>query len=200
MQYLFKIIYKYEFNNLSLFIVYLRKTILSGDGHPVIYQYITIDYELKRFQRTFQKFAAFALRIECAPHEYQPVLQCLHLSTLCDRRKQANLTFLSKLINGEVDPPALLYKLNFRIPSFYSRYSFPFRIPFSRCNYLTNRHIVHMMKLANEDPLSLVPSIKLLSVRSLYLNICNFCYLCNFLLVIMYTIQCDWVRPVFNNK
>ncbi|XP_025405375.1 uncharacterized protein LOC112679698 [Sipha flava] len=111
--------------------------------------------QLERVQRKFLKFAASALRIECVPHEYQPVLQSLHLSTLCDRRKQANLMFLSKLLNGEVDSPALLYKLNFRVPSFYSRFSFPFQILFSRCNYLKNRPIVRMMKMANEDPLFL---------------------------------------------
>jgi len=111
--------------------------------------------QLEIVQRKFLKFAASALPIECAPHEYQPVLQCLHLSTLYDRREQANLKFLSKLINGEVDSPALLSKLHFRVPSFFSRYSFPFRIPFSRSSYLSNRPIVRMMKLANEDPLFL---------------------------------------------
>ncbi|KAF0745970.1 Uncharacterized protein FWK35_00017396 [Aphis craccivora] len=104
---------------------------------------------------------------------YQPVLQCLRLSTLCDRREQANLTFHSKLLNGDVDFPALLNKLNFRIPSFYSRYSFPFQIPFSRCNYLTNRPIVRMMKLAIEDPL--------------FLTLCYYEF--------MYTTQYNWARP-----
>jgi hypothetical protein len=111
--------------------------------------------QLERVQRKFLKFAAFALRIECQPYEYQPVLQCLHLSTLSDRRKQANLSFLTKLINGDVDSPVLLSKLNFRVPCFYSRCSFPFLIPFSRCNYLKNRPIVRMTKLANEDSLFL---------------------------------------------
>jgi len=154
--------------------------------------------QLERVQRTFLKFATFALRIECAPHEYQPVLECLHLSTLCDRRKQANLTFLSKLINGEVDSLALLCKLNFRVPSFYSRYSYPFQIPFSHCNYLTNRPIFVWWNWPIRAHYSLVLSIKLLT--SLYLNICNFRYLFNFLLVIMFTIQCNWARHVFNNK
>jgi hypothetical protein len=123
----------------------------------IIWDPCTLDgsSQLERVQRKFLKFAAFALRIECQPHEYQPVLQCLHLSTLSDRRKQANLSFLTKLINGDVDSPVLLNKLNFRVPCFYSRCSFPFQIPFSRCNYLKNRPIVRMTKLANEDPLFL---------------------------------------------
>jgi len=65
---------------------------------------------------------------------------------------------------------------------------------------ITNKLPYQMMELVNEAHYSLVFSIKLLSVRTLYLNICNFCYLCNFLLVIMYTIQCNWALPVFNNK
>jgi hypothetical protein len=78
----------------------------------IIWDTYTLDgsSQLERVQCKFLKFAAFALRIECQPHEYQPVLQCLHLSTLCDRRKQANLAFLTKLINGKVESTALLYK------------------------------------------------------------------------------------------
>jgi len=123
----------------------------------IIWDPCTLDgsSQLERVQRNFLKFSAFALRIECQPHEYQPVLQCLHLSTLCVRRKQANLSFLTKLINGDVDSPVLLSKLNFIVPSFYSRYSFPFQIPFNRRNYLKNRPIVRMTKIANEDPLFL---------------------------------------------
>lgn len=119
----------------------------------IIWEPCTIDgsCQLERVQRKFLKFAAFALGIECPPHDYEPVLQRLRLSTLRDRRKQGNLTFLSKLINGEVDAPILLSKVNIRVPAYCSRSSFPFHISFSRCNYLTNRPIVRMMKLANED-------------------------------------------------
>jgi hypothetical protein len=45
----------------------------------IIWDPCTLDgsSQLERVQRKFLKFAAFALRIECQPHEYQPVLQCL---------------------------------------------------------------------------------------------------------------------------
>jgi len=75
--------------------------------------------KLKRVQRKFLKFATFALGIRCAPHEYEPVLQRLRLLTLCDRKKHVNLTFLTKLINGEVNVPALLSKINLRAFSSY---------------------------------------------------------------------------------
>jgi len=104
--------------------------------------------QLERIQLKFWKFATFTLSIGCAPHEYETVLQLLRLFTLCDWRKQGNLTFLSKLINGEVDSHALLSKVSFTVPTYCCRSSYKFRIPFSRCNYLTNRS---MMKLANED-------------------------------------------------
>lgn len=80
------------------------------------------------------------------------LIQCLSLSTLFNRRKQSNLMFLSKLINDEVGVSALLSKVNSGVPAFYFRNIFPFRIPFSNCNYLTNRTIVRIMKLANKDP------------------------------------------------
>jgi len=119
----------------------------------IIWEPCTIDgsCQLERIKCTFLKFAAFALGIECPPHEYEPVLQRLRSSTLYvigENREK----FLSKLINGEVDAPVLLSKVNIRVPAYCSRSSFPFHIPFSRCNYLSNRPIVRMMKLANEDP------------------------------------------------
>jgi len=123
----------------------------------VIWDPCTLDgsYQLEKVLRKFLKFAAFILHIECTPHEYAPVLQRLGLSTLCDRRKQGNLTFLSKLIDGGVDALAQLSKVSFRLPAYLPRYSIPFRIPFSSFSYLINRPIVRMMKLANEDPLFL---------------------------------------------
>lgn len=138
----------------TLYCSFVRSVLEYG---LVIWDPCTLDgsCQLERVQRKFLKFATFALHIECAPHEYEPVLQRLCLSTLCDRRKQGNLAFLSKLLNGEVDAPVLLSKVNFRVPTFYSRFSVPFRVPFSRSNYLSNCPTVRMMKLANEDPLFL---------------------------------------------
>jgi len=54
----------------------------------IIWEPCTIDgsCQLERVQRKFLKFAAFALGIECLPHEYEPVLQRLRLSTLCENR------------------------------------------------------------------------------------------------------------------
>jgi len=103
----------------TLYCSFVRSVLEYG---IIIWEPCTIDgsCQLERVQRTFLKFAAFALGIECAPNEYEPVLQRLRLSTLCDRRKQGNLTFLSKLINGEVDAPFRLSKVNFRVPTYCS--------------------------------------------------------------------------------
>lgn len=109
-------------------------------------------YQLERVQRKFLKFVTFILNPICVPHENEPVLQRLILSTPCDKRKRGNLMFLSNLIIDEHDALALLLKVNFRVfRTFCSKYSFLFRIPFSHCNYLTNCPIIKIMKLTNDN-------------------------------------------------
>jgi len=63
---------------------------------------------LEREQNKFLKYASHVLRIECAPHNYLPVLEHLKLDSLADRRRAANLKFIYKLLNGRIDSPHLL--------------------------------------------------------------------------------------------
>ncbi|CAI6374008.1 unnamed protein product [Macrosiphum euphorbiae] len=109
-------------------------------------------YQLERIQRKFLKCASFTSSIDCPPHDYNPVLCHLVLTTLADRRVQTNLSVLAKLINGQIDSPVLLNKLNFRIKVFNSRSVFKFHIPFCSVNYLRNCPMSRMMRLANEVP------------------------------------------------
>lgn len=146
-----RISYKFKLSSSlkTLYCSFVRSALEYG---IIIWDPCTFDgrCQLGRVERKFSKFTTFALDIKYSPHDFKSVLQCFCLSTLCDRIKQANLTFLSKLINGEVDTLALLYKVHFRVSTFCSKYFFPFCIYFSHCNYLTNRPIVRMMKLANK--------------------------------------------------
>jgi len=114
----------------------------------------TIDdqYKIERVQRKFLKYAAYVLQIDCPPHDYSQVLHRLNLSSLADRRDQAHLLFLGKLISGGLGTPDLLQTVNFHVPVFNSLSVYPFSIPFCSSNYMLNRPIIRMMKLANEDP------------------------------------------------
>jgi len=54
--------------------------------------------QIERIQRKFLNYAAFILNINHPPHDYNPILNKLGLSSLVDRRKVANLKFLRLLI------------------------------------------------------------------------------------------------------
>jgi len=58
---------------------------------------------IERVQNTFLKYASYVLRIQYPPHNYLPVLEYLKFDSLTDRRHAANLKFLSKLLNGQID-------------------------------------------------------------------------------------------------
>jgi hypothetical protein len=109
--------------------------------------------QLERVQRKFLSFAAMVLHIDHLSHEYDPVLKRLGLTILADRRVSANKVFLRNLINGSIDCPVLLSQLNFKIPTFHSRATYPFFIPLCTTNYSRNRPMFRMMRIANEDPL-----------------------------------------------
>lgn len=56
--------------------------------------------------------ASFILDIPHLPHNYGPVMHKLSLTSLADRRVEANLVLLRKLIDGCLDAPSLLYGKN----------------------------------------------------------------------------------------
>ncbi|KAF0764623.1 RNA-directed DNA polymerase from mobile element jockey [Aphis craccivora] len=66
---------------------------------------ISHSYALERVQCKFLSFASYVLEINHPPYDYIPVLASLKLSLLADRRVRANISFLSKLISGLIDPP-----------------------------------------------------------------------------------------------
>jgi len=63
------------------------------------------------------------LKINCVPHDYSTLFCLLNLSFLADRRRFYNRIFLNKLLSGSVDIPSLLAKINFKIPTRYTRNS-----------------------------------------------------------------------------
>jgi hypothetical protein len=81
--------------------------------YTVLLGYYNI-YIIKR-QGRFCSSASFILQIPHSPHDYRPVMNKLKLLSLADRRVDANLVFLHKLIDERVDAPFLLSLINFKV-------------------------------------------------------------------------------------
>ncbi|XP_008190178.1 uncharacterized protein LOC103312002 [Acyrthosiphon pisum] len=101
--------------------------------------------------RRFLSYAAFVLKINHPPHDYFLVVQELSLISLADRRVNANIEFLNKLVDGRIDAPSLLSIVNFKVPSRTTRYHAPFVVPAHTTNYGRNNPLDRMMRLANES-------------------------------------------------
>jgi hypothetical protein len=97
-------------------------------------------------------FAAYLLKIEHRPYVYDVILKRLGLLSLADRRITINKVFLIKLINGLIDCPELLSKVNFKIPYVQVCSFYPFTIPLCTIDYSRNKPLNRMMRIANEDP------------------------------------------------
>jgi Reverse transcriptase (RNA-dependent DNA polymerase) len=107
---------------------------------------------IERVQRKFLRLAAFRLNIAHPPHDYSPILQTLHLSSLADRRHISNLSFLSKLFSNKIDSHELISFLNFKILIRSTRSTIPFLIPPSATFFLDSSPILRLMRAANNDP------------------------------------------------
>jgi hypothetical protein len=59
--------------------------------------------QLERVQRKFLCYMKHSLNVNCTPHDYTLLLSLLNLSSLADRRRFNNLSFLNKLLTGSVD-------------------------------------------------------------------------------------------------
>lgn len=108
--------------------------------------------QIERVQCKFLGFAVRMLHIDNRPYDYEPVLKLLELSTLVDKRVSINEVFLRKLINGSIDYPKPPSQVNFKIPSFQLRTTYPFFIPLWTTNYFRNRPMFRLMYITNEDP------------------------------------------------
>ncbi|KAL4090308.1 hypothetical protein QTP88_025170 [Uroleucon formosanum] len=80
----------------------------------------------------------------------KPVMNNLKPLSLADRRIEANLAVLHKLIDGRVDAPFLLSLINFKVPTHFTRSNSSFVVPFHSTNYGKNNPIHRMMRICNE--------------------------------------------------
>ncbi|CAG9836271.1 unnamed protein product [Diabrotica balteata] len=81
-------------------------------------------------------------------HNYS--IRELLLSSLHDRRCQADLCFLFKVINGYVQDPELLSLISFNVNTRRTRNTEIFNIPFHSTNYGQNEPITRILRTANE--------------------------------------------------
>lgn len=96
------------------------RSILEYGSHLESPYFIKGIYQLEWIQHKFLKYTSSDFQL---------------IATLADQWIKVNLTFISKLIDGRIDSPVLLNKLNFRIPLFNSDI-FLFHAPFCSMNYL----------------------------------------------------------------
>lgn len=79
-----------------------------------------------------------------------PVVLFLKLSSL-DRKVQANLWLLNKLLSVEMDFLAFLIYINCKVSYFSSRKPCPFFVPLYTINYANNQSIVRIMQIVNVE-------------------------------------------------
>lgn len=65
-------------------------------------------------QHTFLYFTRYLLKIDNLLHDYPPVILFLKLFSLADKIIQSNVSFLSKLLSGEIDFPNLFNCINLK--------------------------------------------------------------------------------------
>jgi len=75
--------------------------------------YLQIEIKLLELvQKRFLSYDGFLLKIDHPQHYYEPVMDVLNLSSLEERRLRADHNFLFKLIQGKIDAPRLLERIN----------------------------------------------------------------------------------------
>lgn len=86
------------------------------------------------------------------PHNYLPILKYLKLDSLADRRHDANIKFLTELLNGQIDSPHLLSSIPINVPPRFTRQHTTINLPTSSKNYGLYEPLRRSMFIANSDP------------------------------------------------
>lgn len=125
---------------------------------------------LESIQNRFLRIISFRCEIFRQPHSsYQPLLTFLNLEPLEIRRKKFDLSFIFKLLNGQINCPILLSKLDFSVPSRNTRQSSTFYVPFQSTNYGLNTPIIRCMQLVNKYNVDIFSYVTV-NTFNLYLN------------------------------
>lgn len=144
-------IYKYPSTYFLLFNTLVRPHLEYGS--PVWSPSSKVDMKLlETVQSKFMRKLAFMnwtpLPFDC--HDYSEIKSQFGIKSLDSRRKIADLIFLYKILNREIDCPYLLGQIRFHIPSRDTRLQQLFAIPYHRTALADNQCISRMCKLGNE--------------------------------------------------
>lgn len=112
------------------------------------YYNVHID-NVEKVQKKFLRYIAYKQGITRDEYEYRDILVHLNISTLEQRRCNALLLFLHKLLNGNVDSPQLLGEISLNSTSRLTRNKFLFHIPFHSTNYGYHSPLSNMLRLGN---------------------------------------------------
>lgn len=112
----------------SLYCIFVRSILEYGS---VMWDHdISCDLnQIRSFQRICLNYVAYKLEIDHPLHDYSLVLRRLGLNTLANRRFEANLVFLRRLIDNTIDSPKLLKHINFKVSTYHARHVYLFSLP-----------------------------------------------------------------------
>lgn len=105
---------------------------------------------IERVQKKFLRFIAFKLKIPSQDIVYFEILKLLNIPTLENRREILDLFFLFKVVNGLIDSPQLLEKVDFRIPKRNTRCKDIFYLKCHNTNYCHNKPIQRLINTGNK--------------------------------------------------
>lgn len=108
---------------------------------------------LEKVQRRFLRHIAYKLHIPSDKINYEYLSLLLGISSLEQRRRNYDLCFLFKLLNGLIDCSELLAEINFHVPLRPTRQANLFSVGYHRTNYGYFCPISRMCREANELPM-----------------------------------------------
>ncbi|KAG8223434.1 hypothetical protein J437_LFUL005262 [Ladona fulva] len=104
---------------------------------------------IEKIQHRFLRVIHFRFNNQLINFSYDNILSFLNLSKLHDRRIISDLVTLYKIVHGIVNCPLLLFEIQFRIPSHFSRSGNTFYIDTYSTNYMHNSPLAHLQRLCN---------------------------------------------------
>jgi hypothetical protein len=118
-------------------------------GTVVWFPYTLGDMQrLDQVQNRFLNFASYRLNIPHRPHDYSLICDIFNLKLLAERRIISYCNLINGLIEGTIDAPRLLDRLDICIPG-CTRFHGLFYLPVNRSHFTNNFPLVKMMSIAN---------------------------------------------------
>lgn len=124
---------------------YITKSLFMSLVRPTL-EYASVIWSphyqcyIDRIESVQKQFLLFALRglgwdTNINLPRYESRLMLIDLPSLHNRRIMLSITFMVKLINGDIDSRFLLSQINFTIPNRFTRNYKPLKLSFCRANY-----------------------------------------------------------------